>query len=47
MLPHVDEMRPIHNLDSMAALVAALSGDLKFGNDVKTGDPREWLRKAG
>ncbi|MDB5600333.1 MAG: carbon monoxide dehydrogenase protein [Xanthobacteraceae bacterium] len=42
MLPHVDEMRPIHNLDSMAALVAALSG-----GDVKTGDPREWLRKAG
>jgi uncharacterized protein with von Willebrand factor type A (vWA) domain len=42
MLPHVDEMRPIHNLDSMAALVAALSGA-----DVKTGDPREWLRKAG
>ncbi|MFD2181202.1 vWA domain-containing protein [Rhodoplanes azumiensis] len=25
MLPHVDEFRPIHNLDSMAALVQALS----------------------
>ena len=26
MLPHVDEMRPIHNLESMAGLVQALSG---------------------
>ncbi len=26
MLPHVDELRPIHNLDSMAELVRALSG---------------------
>jgi uncharacterized protein with von Willebrand factor type A (vWA) domain len=28
MLPHVDEMRPIHNLDSMAELCRALSGDV-------------------
>jgi uncharacterized protein with von Willebrand factor type A (vWA) domain len=26
MLPHVDELRPIHNLESMAELVRALSG---------------------
>ena len=26
MLPHVDELRPIHNLDSMKELVGALSG---------------------
>ena len=26
MLPHVDELRPIHNLDSMKELVRALSG---------------------
>jgi uncharacterized protein with von Willebrand factor type A (vWA) domain len=26
MLPHVDELRPIHNLESMSGLVAALSG---------------------
>ena len=26
MLPHVDEMRPIHNLESMTGLVQALSG---------------------
>ena len=26
MLPHVDELRPIHNLDSMTELVRALSG---------------------
>lgn len=27
MLPHVDELRPIHNLDSMSALCRSLSGD--------------------
>jgi hypothetical protein len=26
MLPHVDELRPIHNLESMMDLVRALSG---------------------
>src|SRR6202051_1968818 len=38
MLPHVDELRPIHNLDSMAELVRALSGQ---GTDAKA-----WLRKV-
>ena len=38
MLPHVDEMRPIHNLDSMAELVRALSGRGLGG--------RAWLEKV-
>jgi uncharacterized protein len=41
MLPHVDEMRPIHNLESMAGLVAALA----YGGDA-TADPKTWLRNA-
>jgi len=41
MLPHVDEFRPIHNLDSMAGLVRALSerGD-------RAGNPKLWLRQV-
>jgi uncharacterized protein len=39
MLPHVDEFRPIHNLESMAELCRALSA--KSG-----GDPQTWLRKS-
>ena len=35
MLPHVDELRPIHNLESMGALVAALSGGAAKGYDPK------------
>lgn len=42
MLPHVDEFRPIHNLQSMADLVAALA--LEKGG--KSSDPRKWLRAA-
>jgi uncharacterized protein with von Willebrand factor type A (vWA) domain len=38
MLPHVDELRPIHNLDSMAELVRALSGRGLKG--------RAWLEKV-
>ena len=41
MLPYVDEMRPIHNLESMAGLVAALA----YGGDA-TADPKAWLRNA-
>jgi len=40
MLPHVDEMRPIHNLDSMRSLCQSLSGTGSHA------DPRLWLRKA-
>ncbi len=35
MLPHVDELRPIHNLDSMTELVRALSGAAAKGYDPK------------
>jgi uncharacterized protein with von Willebrand factor type A (vWA) domain len=41
MLPHVDEMRPIHNLESMTGLVAALAR----GSD-SAADPKGWLRKV-
>jgi uncharacterized protein with von Willebrand factor type A (vWA) domain len=41
LLPHVDEMRPIHNLESMAGLVSALSGQTR-----KEYDPNIWLRKV-
>lgn len=41
MLPHVDEMRPIHNLKRMEDLIAALGGafDRRF-------DPKHWLKAA-
>ena len=42
MLPHVDEFRPIHNLKSMADLVAALAEEKSTG----AADPRKWLRAA-
>jgi uncharacterized protein with von Willebrand factor type A (vWA) domain len=41
MLPHVDEFRPIHNLDSIGGLCRALSAS--GGRD---GDPKEWLKKV-
>ncbi|MFL5049675.1 MAG: vWA domain-containing protein [Xanthobacteraceae bacterium] len=41
MLPHVDEFRAIHNLDSMAALVAALSHAGARG-----AAPKSWLKKV-
>jgi uncharacterized protein len=41
MLPHVDELRPIHNLQSMAELVRALSGAA-----AKRYDPKELLRQV-
>ena len=41
MLPHVDELRPIHNLESMTELVRALSG-----KPAKGYDPKALLRKV-
>jgi uncharacterized protein with von Willebrand factor type A (vWA) domain len=41
MLPHVDQLRPIHNLDSMMELVRALSA-----HGAPTGDPKAWLKSA-
>jgi uncharacterized protein with von Willebrand factor type A (vWA) domain len=40
ILPHVDEFRPIHNLDSIAELCKALSAQGGQGN------MREWLKKV-
>jgi uncharacterized protein len=42
MLPHVDEFRPVHNLESMEDLCRALSGHGKG-----EGDPKAWLRQSG
>jgi uncharacterized protein with von Willebrand factor type A (vWA) domain len=41
MLPHVDEMRAIHNLDSIAELCRALSTD-----SARMSDPKDWLKHA-
>ena len=41
ILPHVDELRPIHNLDAIRDLVRALSGAL-----VNARDPKEMLRSV-
>jgi uncharacterized protein with von Willebrand factor type A (vWA) domain len=41
MVPHVDELRPVHNLDSVAELVRSLSGG---GQRVQ--EPRAWLKKV-
>ncbi|MPZ56859.1 MAG: VWA domain-containing protein [Rhizobiales bacterium] len=41
MLPHVDEFRTVHNLESMRGLVEALSDHATRGPA-----PKEWLRKV-
>ncbi|WP_406854011.1 vWA domain-containing protein [Alsobacter sp. KACC 23698] len=41
MLPHVDEFRPIHNLQSMETLAQALSS-----SGTGDADPRRWLSKV-
>jgi uncharacterized protein with von Willebrand factor type A (vWA) domain len=41
MLPHVDEFRSIHNLESVAELCRALSADAG-----KAAAPKDWLRKV-
>ena len=41
MLPHVDELRAIHNLQAMADLVRALST-----THARAGDPKAWLTKV-
>jgi hypothetical protein len=41
MVPHVDELRPIHNLESMGELVRALSATGRGA-----GDPKAWLKKV-
>ncbi len=44
MLPHVDEFRPVHNLESMEALCRALSG--RRGERGANGDQKEWLQRG-
>src|SRR5438067_7466727 len=41
ILPHVDEFRPIHNLDSIAELTRALSA-----SGGRAGNPKEWLKQV-
>ena len=41
MVPHVDELRPIHSLESIADLVRALSA-----TGGRAGDPKAWLDKV-
>ena len=41
MLPHVDELRPIHNLESMTGLVRALSG-----RSTKDYNPKSVLKRV-
>ncbi len=40
MLPHVDEFRPVHNLELLASLVEALRDGAG-----RAGDPKAWMRK--
>ncbi len=44
MLPHIDEFRPIHNLESMAGLVGALQGGGSFAD--RSGDPKAWMQNV-
>ena len=41
MMPYVDEFRPVHSLDSLRDLAAALAGPPSAAHD-----PRLWLRKS-
>ena len=41
MMPHVDEFRPVHSLDSLADLALALAGHRGVAHD-----PRRWLKNA-
>ena len=41
MMPHVDEFRPVHNLESLADLAHTLAAPMLAEHD-----PRKWLRKS-
>ena len=45
ILPHVDEFRPVHNLESMEDLCRALSGR-RNGDGTVSGDPKGWLARV-
>ena len=44
MLPHVDEFRPVHNLDAMADLCALAVGDRCARTPIRGAGCRRWLR---
>ena len=41
MMPHVDEFRPVHSLDSLSDLATALAGPPAAAHD-----PRKWMVRA-
>ncbi len=41
MMPHVDEFRPVHSLDSLSDLATALAGPPSAAHD-----PRKWMARA-
>lgn len=45
MLPHVDEFRPVHNLESLAGLIAALDSHPQHRSDKRLADWQTELRK--
>jgi uncharacterized protein with von Willebrand factor type A (vWA) domain len=45
MLPHVDEFRPVHNLESIEDLCRALSGR-GDGRGSASGDPKGWFKRV-
>jgi uncharacterized protein with von Willebrand factor type A (vWA) domain len=45
MLPHVDEFRPVHNLESLAGLIAALDSHPQQRSDKRLADWQTELRK--
>ena len=45
MLPHVDEFRPVHNLESLAGLIAALGSRAEPAGDRRLANWQTELRK--
>jgi hypothetical protein len=45
MLPHVDEFRPVHNLESLAGLIAALDSHPQHRSDRRLAGWQTELRK--
>ena len=45
MLPHVDEFRPVHNLESLAGLIAAIDSHPTLAGDRKLANWQTELRK--
>ncbi len=45
MLPHVDEFRPVHNLESLAGLIAAIDSHPSLAGDRRLASWQIELRK--